>query len=471
MRHATTHAPSQTKAALWISFFLGLWVNLWSLDAAALPLYATREGRTCDNCHINPNGWTNPDLSDRKCNLSCSGCHVDPLGGGLRTVSGRFYGESTLPMFLPSHRGWKDWGRNLFDFGPEERKNRAPDLAWGTPIGGSAPWALDQGRYAGLNADPLVSVGLDARMAAWSGGEGAVSVFPMQLDTHLALHPVRHLTLFGTGGVLSKSKGVGATFERETVYAPKDVSLMVHQLPYQAYARVGRFIPPFGTRLDDHTSLIRRELELDGASLHSRVTGAELGLAPNYPYLNAAVFRPNQKEILSGADPNNELDPSFWGVDGLGAALSAGWRDLGWSLGGSAMLRRRALEDGGDTDTLGLQGSFNPWFYSDSVPLTFMAEYDIGWRQRELSGKTAQHTAAYAELDWLPYNGLNLRLKYDFADPDAEVKEDHLHRVGFGFDLNIIPNVVWTTQARLGIPAVGEGELQPDFILILRGWL
>jgi hypothetical protein len=105
MRRATTHAPNQTKAALWISFFLGLWVNLWSLDAAALPLYATREGRTCDNCHINPNGWTNPDLSDRKCNLSCSGCHVDPLGGGLRTVSGRFYGESTLPMFLPSHRG------------------------------------------------------------------------------------------------------------------------------------------------------------------------------------------------------------------------------------------------------------------------------------------------------------------------------------------------------------------------------
>lgn len=448
----------------------GLWaVVLVATPVQALPLFTAREGRTCDNCHTDPTGWPNPELSERKCNMSCINCHVDPSGGGLRNTSGRFYGESTLPMLLASHRGWKDWKRHLFEGENDRpRRNRAPELAWGTPLGGSAPLALDQRRYAGLNSDPLVSVGIDVRLAAWLSG--TVSVFPMQFDNHLALHPVRYLTLFATGGVLSRSKGFGATADRETFYALKDASVMLHQLPYMSYLRVGRFIPPFGTRLDDHTSFIRRENELDGAVLHSRVVGAQVGFAPNYPYLDAAVFRPNGKDLLEANDPKNEKSPPFMGVDGWGTALSAGWRDLGWSLGGSGMLRRRALEDGGDTTTVGLMGSFNPWFYNDKVPLTLMAEYDVGWRQRELSGNEAKYQAAYAEADLLAVNGLNLRFKYDFTDPDAELGKDHIHRTGLGFDFYIIPNLAVTMQARLAFPAAAA-QATADGLLILRAWL
>lgn len=443
---------------------------LLAAPAQALPLFSAREGRTCDNCHTDPTGWTNPELAARKCNMSCLNCHLDPGGGGLRNVSGRFYGESTLPMLLASHRGWKDWGRHLFDLPMDgARMNRAPELAWGTPLGGSPTMALDPKRYAGLQSDPVVQVGVDARLAAWLTGEAA-NVFPMQLDTHLALHPFRHFTAFATGGVLARAKGFQATAERETFFAVKDASLMLHQLPYMSYLRVGRFIPPFGTRLDDHTSFIRRENELDGALLHSRVVGAEVGMAPNYPYLHAAVFRPNGKDLLDAGDPKNEEIPPFLGVDGWGAALSAGWRDLGWSLGASGMLRSRDLKDGGDTSTLGLVGSYNPWFYNDKVPLTLMGEYNVGYRQREGSGAEALYQAAYAELDWLPVNGLNLRLKYDFTDPDGEVGEDHIHRGGTGFDWYVVPNVALTGQVRLAVPA-GGGELSPDGLFILRGWL
>ena len=46
--------------------------------ARALPLYTSRAGRTCDNCHTDPTGWKNPNLKNRNCTLSCNGCHVNP---------------------------------------------------------------------------------------------------------------------------------------------------------------------------------------------------------------------------------------------------------------------------------------------------------------------------------------------------------------------------------------------------------
>jgi hypothetical protein len=74
---------------------------IWLDGAGATPLYTVREGRTCDNCHSLPNDWVDPpEMARRKCTLSCSGCHVDPGGGGLRTVSGVYFGRSTLPDVL-----------------------------------------------------------------------------------------------------------------------------------------------------------------------------------------------------------------------------------------------------------------------------------------------------------------------------------------------------------------------------------
>ena len=70
--------------------------------AVTTPMYTARAGRTCDNCHVTPNDWVDPKLSERKCTLSCQGCHVDPAGGGMRNVVGRFYGRSTLPMIAYS---------------------------------------------------------------------------------------------------------------------------------------------------------------------------------------------------------------------------------------------------------------------------------------------------------------------------------------------------------------------------------
>lgn len=439
----------------------------WSAEVEALPLYTARSGRTCDNCHTDPTKWKNPALKDRKCTLSCQGCHVNPTGGGLRTVSGRFFGQATLPMFYATHRGYKDWKRHLIKYIGKletDRKNRVADPAVGTPIGGSAKMAFDQGRYAGLNADPLLLFGLDVRFASWVSDE--LKLFPMQLDAHVALHPVKHLTFMATGGILARSGGVDQTFLGRAFFGLKEAFVMLHELPYLAYIKAGRFLPNFGTNTDDHTSPIRRDFELDGGVLHSRVTGVELGINPNYPYLYVSVFRPNQRHSPTQLSAGEQ--PPFFGVDGWGMAASAGWRDLGWQLGASTMVRRRAIADGGNTTSYSLQWGFNPWFYNDHIPLTFVGEASFGTRQRENSTTEAWQLAIYQRIDYLLFNGLNLLFKYDYSDPDLEVAGDHSHRFSAGVDWIALPGLGVRAQGRVSLQA--NGQLGVDGLFYLRGW-
>jgi hypothetical protein len=447
------------------------------------PMYTARAGRTCDNCHVTPNNWVDPKLSERKCTLSCQGCHVDPAGGGMRTVSGRYYGRATLPMIAYSPRPTSDWDNNAPYVG---RRDRATSYthnipmgpsdfpqtfayadsindrwAWGSPAGTPAKYGFWQGRYESLRADPLFRVGLDIRLASLISGTWLA--FPMQADISSVLHPVRHVTLFANVGARGRTSGYSDTFSDDHSPYFREAFLMFHEAPYQAYVKAGRFVPAFGLRLDDHTSRIRREFELDGALPESRVTGVEIGASPNYPVINVSYFG-----MTSRTRP-----PDSWDIfdvdDGRGAAANLGWRDMGWSLGGSGLWRSRPLDEGGDTTTYGVWGSFNPWFYWRSVPLTWQGEVDFGTFQRA-SGLESDKMAAYAELDWLAWNGVNFLVAWDWADPDREVIDDESHRFQAGVQLLVVPGATLDGRVRALIPAAGEGA-GSDFFLQLHLWL
>ncbi len=454
-----------------VSLVIALAMVLFGSGAEATPMYAARSARTCDNCHVGPNEWVDPAVALRKCNMSCQSCHVDPAGGGIRNASGRFFGESTLPMIATSPRPTSDWDRNVPFFG---RRDRATSYNDSLPQGPTSyedaalrfaaleqairdgwtrgshsepeRYGLLQGRYDGLNADPVVRVGADVRLAMLSP-----LYFPMQVDVPVVVHPVHHLTVLVNTGARGRPSGYSDSFQRDNSFYFREAFVMLHEAPYQAYIKAGRFVPSFGLRLDDHTSQIRRSFELDGGLPESRVSGVEIGAMPNYPFVNLAWFRMASRGRV----------PDSWNIadvdDGWGTAINAGWRDLSWSLGGSAMLRRRSVAEGGDTSTYGVYGVLNPWRNRSNLPLTYQFEYDRGSLQRS-SGAQTDQVAFYHELNYVPYNGIIALLAHDWSDPDTQIIDDEAHRLQVGLQVTPISSVTIDGRFRILRPASGKTD-------------
>lgn len=468
----------QLKPAFALTVFL-LLLAASARDAAATPLYAARAGRTCDNCHVSPNKWEDPALASRKCTLSCQGCHTDPAGGGMRTVSGRFYGRATLPAIATSPRPTSDWDRNLFGrrdratsynsnipYGPSTQADArayadsiSDRWAWGTPPG-ETRYGPYQGRFGDLRADPVLRIGGDFRMAMLFSQSSLI--FPMQVDIGTTLHPVHHATVLMNIGARGRSSGYSDTIDDSHTPYFRELFFMTHEWPYQSYVKAGRFVPSYGLKLDDHTNRIRREFELDGALPESRVTGVEVGFSPNYPFLQASYFGMNSKY--------EEPDP--WDIfaldEGTGYAVNAGFRELGWAVGASVLARRRPLDEGGDTDTYGGYAVLNPWFYSRGIPITLQTELDFGTRQRE-SGNEAKNMVWYGEIDWLAANGLNILFAYDWADPDRDVVDDHSSRYQVGAQVTPYPGFTLDGRIRALQVATSSGN-GADFFLQLHIW-
>jgi hypothetical protein len=289
----------------------------------------------------------------------------------------------------------------------------------------------------------------------------------MQIDVQVAAQPYQHLTAYLNAGALSKVQGFEATTESEPPFAAKEAFLMVHELPFNGYLKAGRFLPQFGVRQEDHTSFTRRDFELDQGILESRAFGVELGVNANYPYANVALFRPGPRDEFYRSD--NDV-PTF-GVDGLGASLNVGYRELGWQLGASLLTRSRKLEDGGDTRSVSVQWGLNPWFYFDRLPLTYTGEYVFGTLERSFSGQQTQQFASFHELNYTPLNGINLKAKIDLADSDFAVRDDHQVRYSIAGEVIILPGVKLSLSARVVALPGAEVVYGRDLFVQLRLWL
>lgn len=177
----------------------------------------------------------------------CDSCHYAPAGGGLLTSYGRDESADTLSTFT---------GDGAF-------------------------------LYGSIKTPSWLAIGGDLRGAFVSQDIGdpsgtSTAFFPMQADLEARLYLGLNFSVYGVGGLRGQVRQ-NSDLVPEQNYQPISDSRFISrehwlQWKYQGwYVRGGRFYAPFGLRLAEHVTYIRRDLGFDLLEESYNISGGFIG--------------------------------------------------------------------------------------------------------------------------------------------------------------------------------------------------
>lgn len=309
----------------------------------------------------------------------CQSCHVNPSGGMLRQAFGVQYGRETLPV--------EDWAK---EFDIDDFTNVLS-------------------KFVGIGAD-VQTLFFTQQLPDTGSTKGSAqknAFFEMQGDLYLNFRLAKHVNIF-------LNKGLYNGFE---------VFGLLNILPAGGYLKVGKFVPNYGTRLDDHTTFIRTYTGFSPEQGRPELTGAEIGFSPGPFSITSGIY--NSTDGFGAAQSN---DKAFLGrAEGMFALAE----NIHLGIGGNVF--SHANSSGLRTDLFGGMGSFS---YRN---ITLFGEADV-IRERQLAS-TINGVVTYIEGDVLITSGLEFLVAYDFYDPDVDLKTGVLSRYSIGLDFFPIAGV------------------------------
>lgn len=301
----------------------------------------------------------------------CQSCHVNPSGGGMRHAGGVRYGQEELPVTT-----WSE------EFGLEDFTN---DLT------------------------EFIAVGADVRTLFFYQQEepdNRNAFFQMQGDLYINLKIARKVNVYFDKGIYSGFELFG----------------QLNILPANGFVKAGKFVPNFGTKVDDHRSYIR---EFSGLSLETGspyFTGVEVATSPGGFTVTGGAYNASEGRG-AGIDSRKAV---LGRVEGI-FALS---NDVNVGLGANVLYK--AMQ-GGKTNFLGGFGSFSVG------NLSLLGEADL--LKTDIPGTKSDALVVFGEADYMVIQGVDLKFIYDFYDPDIDIKSGTLTRYSFGFEFFPIPGV------------------------------
>lgn len=310
----------------------------------------------------------------------CQSCHVNPSGGGMRQAFGVQYGRDALPVPAWSEdtelEDFTNLISNVLGVGADFRTmffyQQLPDTGTATPAVSSknAFWQMQGDLYINLRLSKKINIYLDKGL--YSGFE-----------------------IFGMLGIL----------------------------PERGFIKVGKFIPAFGTKLDDHTAYIRTYTGFSPERGRPELTGLETGISPG-AYTFTGGFYNGSDGFGAGVSSDKAFLLRADGLWPLG-------REMALGLGVNAF--RQYESSGGHTTLYGGVGSFS---YG---PFVVFGEADL---IRSAGGTTESNgLVLYAEADYILIDGVDLKFSYDFYDPDIDSKEGAMSRYSAGLEFFPFPGV------------------------------
>src|SRR5712692_4323213 len=297
----------------------------------------------------------------------CMTCHVNPTGGGKRTEFGSIYSQTALA---------------------EAYLNPATGEAMAAPEGGSQS-ALWTGK---LNDHFAVGSDLRANLqgARVPNSPSTAAFDQTRAQVYLELKPiVDRLTVY-----LDERVAPGAATNRET-YA------MLWSANRTAYVKAGRMFIPFGLRIEDDSAFVR---QVSGVNFNSSDDGVEAGLEGG-PW--SAVL-----SVTNGAGGAAETNRGKQ-ITSLGSYVQPDWRfgaSVSTNYNGGADRKMQNFFAGLRTGSVSWLAS-GIYVTDDGTP----------------TGRRRQW-ATLVEGNIEVAKGHNLKLTYEYYDPNADVREDQRER-------------------------------------------
>ena len=301
-------------------------------------------------------------------NSNCINCHVNPTGGLMRN----------------------DYGSNIYSL--DELSIRK--------------WITEDKKFDGFISDNI-QIGGEFRIQSYKGRK-STSIFPMQIDLYSNVDFDNNISLFLKYG------------------AKQELYLLLDDYNNVDWIKIGKTIPDYGLKLDDHTSFIR-----GGNSSNTFVYSGSIdqGLIFDYaaeyddPILIEMGLKINKNISLTSSISNGIVNDNENNITiSIKSKSSSIYGNL---LFGSSLMKEK------DFKMLGIFGGFA----KNKLTLSFEFDKAYNWIENFKS------MATYMELIYKPIQGVHLTAKYDYFDKDISVLDGSTERYSFGvnfFPINML---------------------------------
>ena len=327
--------------------------------------------------------------------LKCAQCHVNPTGGGLRSVFGNSFAQTTLAQ---KRIGAEEdlWTGQVMKF-----------LA----VGGNARANYNWEEVP--HQDSTNDFAVEEARAYFDFG-----VIPNRLSVYLDQR-------FAPGNSTNMEANVRFWFKENS-----------------SYVKAGRMYLPFGYRFEDDGAFVRA---LSGINMQAPDEGIEFGFE--------SASWTAQIALSNGAGGGTELD------SGKQVTTRAEFVKQRWRAGASLLYNDTDL---GSRTGAGLFGAFN------LGPVTLLGEVDYFDDESIGDGKLM---ATLAEADWKIRQGHNLKLTYEWLEPDDDIDEDEQTRASVLYEWSPIQFVQIRAGVRMydGIPQ-NDNQNRTQAFLQLHGF-
>jgi hypothetical protein len=196
------------------------------------------------------------------------------------------------------------------------------------------------------------------------------------------------------------------------------------------YIKGGQFYLPFGWRLQDQTSFVR---EATLIAMDTPDTGVEFGLERGKWSA--------QLDVTNGII--NQGKPNGYQVTSNVVRVESSWR-----VGASGSFTRSSV---GNRNLLGLYAGLR------TGPVAWLTEVDLVHQQGSPAGfttpgvglvPTGTQIPAFVEADWLIHRGNNLKVTYDYLDPQRNAQGNGEDRWSLVYELTPFPFIQLRTGFR-----------------------